>query len=115
MAKEHIGQRIKRLRSYRGMTQDDLAAALGKTRSLVSFLERTGKVNKYTLQEVAQILNVTPEDLEAGDTFRVSDAPMPVSSPPKTELVDQLRQEIGFLKETINHQWDLLKSLSKSK
>ena len=114
-AKEHIGQRIKRLRSYRGMTQDDLAAALGKTRSLVSFLERTGKVNKYTLQEVAQILNVTPEDLEAGDSFRVTEASTASSTPQKTELVEQLRKEIGFLKETINHQWDLLKALSKSK
>jgi transcriptional regulator with XRE-family HTH domain len=51
------------------MTQEELAETLGKTRSLVSFLERTGKVNKYTLQEIAGILKTTPDELEAGITL----------------------------------------------
>ena len=114
MVKEHIGQKIKRLRSFRGMTQEDLAAALGKTRSLVSFLERTGNVNKYTLQEIANILNITIEDLESGltDVKEQENKGYPKAENP---LIEQLQKEIEFLKETISHQWQLLHELSKSK
>ena len=114
MAKEHIGQKIKRLRSFRGMTQEELAVALGKTRSLVSFLERTGNVNKYTLQEIANILNITIEDLESGltDVKEQENKGYPKAENP---LIEQLQKEIEFLKETISHQWQLLHELSKSK
>jgi transcriptional regulator with XRE-family HTH domain len=112
--KEHLGEKIKRLRAFRGMTQEELAEALGKTRSLVSFLERTGKVNKYTLQEIAGILKTTPDDLEAGITLEEDSQPG-YSNTNDEQLIEQLRQEISFLKETINNQWQLLKELSKSK
>ena len=114
MVKEHIGQKIKRLRSFRGMTQEDLAAALGKTRSLVSFLERTGNVNKYTLQEIANILNITIEDLESGLT-EVKEQENKGYPKAENPLIEQLHKEIEFLKETISHQWQLLHELSKSK
>lgn len=111
-----MGQKIKRLRAYRGLTQEDLAKSLGKTRSLVSFFERTGNINKYTLQEISQLLNTTPEELE-NDTIYISPAETSSikNSVPHEQLITQLQQEIIFLKETINHQWQLLKELSKSK
>ena len=115
--KEHLGQKIKRLRAYRGLTQEDLARSLGKTRSLVSFFERTGNINKYTLQEISQLLNTTPEELE-NDTIHVSPATSTARQNfggPQEKLISQLQEEISFLKETINHQWQLLKDLSKSK
>ena len=114
--KEHIGQKIKRLRAYRGLTQEDLARSLGKTRSLVSFFERTGNINKYTLQEISQLLNTTPEELENGH-IEVSPANQQdqKSNGPEEKLISQLQQEIVFLKETIHQQWQLLKELSKSK
>jgi transcriptional regulator with XRE-family HTH domain len=115
-SKEHLGQKIKRLRAYRGLTQEDLARSLGKTRSLVSFFERTGNINKYTLQEISNLLNTTPEELES-DTIHVSPAEQTVhkTSGPEEKLISQLQQEIVFLKETIHQQWLLLKELSKSK
>lgn len=115
-SKEHLGQKIKRLRAYRGMTQEDLARSLGKTRSLVSFFERTGNINKYTLQEISQLLNTTPEELE-NETIHVSPAAPTTQSlaGPQEKLISQLQEEISFLKETVNHQWQLLKELSKSK
>jgi transcriptional regulator with XRE-family HTH domain len=115
-SKEHLGQKIKRLRAYRGLTQEDLAKSLGKTRSLVSFFERTGNINKYTLQEISQLLNTTPEELE-NDTIHVSPATPTTHSfgGPQEKLISQLQEEISFLKETINHQWQLLKDLSKGK
>lgn len=114
--KEHLGQKIKRLRAYRGLTQEDLARSLGKTRSLVSFFERTGNINKYTLQEISNLLNTTPEELE-NDHIQISPAEQQVhkATGPEEKLISQLQQEIVFLKETIHQQWQLLKELSKSK
>ncbi len=112
--KEHLGERIKRLRAFRGMTQEELAEALGKTRSLVSFLERTGKVNKYRLQEIAGILKTTPDELESGITLE-EDSTINYTNTEESQLIIQLREEIAFLKETIHHQWQLLKELSKNK
>ena len=116
-SKEHLGQKIKRLRAYRGLTQEDLARSLGKTRSLVSFFERTGNINKYTLQEISTLLNTTPEELD-NDKVQMSAAEHKDNKPyagPDEKLISQLQQEIVFLKETIHQQWQLLKELSKSK
>ena len=115
-SKEHLGQKIKRLRAYRGLTQEDLARSLGKTRSLVSFFERTGNINKYTLQEISTLLNTTPEELE-NDKVHMSPAEHSdkTCAGPEEKLISQLQQEIVFLKETIHQQWQLLKELSKSK
>ena len=114
--KEHLGQKIKRLRAYRGLTQEDLARSLGKTRSLVSFFERTGNINKYTLQEISNLLNTTPEELE-NDHIQISPTEQQGHkvTGPEEKLISQLQQEIVFLKETIHQQWQLLKELSKSK
>ena len=40
------------------MSQEDLAKAIGKTRSLISHLETSGNINKYTLQEIATALKI---------------------------------------------------------
>lgn len=119
---DHLGKKIKRLRSFRGMTQEDLAQSLGKTRSLVSFFERTGNVNKYTLQEIAAILSTTVEDLETGTISnhnqiddQPKDKPYKHETDNSQQLINQLQAEIIFLKETITHQWELLKGLTKGK
>jgi len=97
------------------MTQDGLARALGKSRSLVSFLERTGSVNAYTLHEICNILRTSPEELEPGlqalqddgssDDHRLLAA--------KDELIERLKAENRFLRETISNQWNLFRELSK--
>jgi transcriptional regulator with XRE-family HTH domain len=119
----HLGERIKRLRAFKGLTQQDLAAAIGKTRSLVSYLERTGNINPYTLQEIANALQVNTDQLEnlattdrvlaVADT--VLEEPKTVYTPTTEKLLQQLQEEIIFLKDTVNHQWQLLHELAKSK
>ncbi len=109
--KEHIGFKIKRLRAYRGMTQEGLAKALGKSRSLVSFLERTGNVNRYTLAEICAILQTSPEELET-EGMIWQEHPSPDDNDgisAKDKLIEQLQDENRFLRETIEKQWDLLR------
>ncbi len=117
--KMHIGESLKRLRSYRGMTQAELAVSIGKTRSLISFFERTGNINKYTLHEIAAALNTTPEQLEMMDytqnnLINENDVD-PINHDALLKLIEQQNKEILFLKETINKQWSLIENLSKGK
>lgn len=102
------------------MTQEELANALGKTRSLVSYFERTGNINTYTLQEITAILGANPEEINLDDTISPNeDAVTEANGNTQTgvvqKLLDQQHAEILFLKETINFQWQLLNELSKSK
>lgn len=120
-SKNHLGEKIKRLRSYRGMTQEELAKGIGKTRSLISFLERTGNINKYTLSEIARVLNTTPTDLEKIETGLMQ--PVIVESEDSLTAKNQVFQnvitrqqnEIEFLKQTISHQQNLLNRIINNK
>jgi transcriptional regulator with XRE-family HTH domain len=116
----HLGQKIKRLRAFKGMTQEELAAALGKTRSLVSYFERTGNINTYTLQEITLILGSNPEEielLENGENHNghANHNGNGSNNGALQKLLDQQQAEILFLKETIHYQRQLLDELSKVK
>jgi transcriptional regulator with XRE-family HTH domain len=115
--KEHLGKKIKRIRSFKSITQNQLAEMIGKTRSLVSFLERTGEVNKYTLQEIAVALNTTIEEIENLESVKENKATpnLDTSITNKDALIVHLKEENKFLKETIANQLTLLKELSKGK
>ncbi len=123
----HIGTRIKRLRAFKGLKQEDLAQAIGKTRSLISHLEKTGNVNRYTLQEIAQALQMSVEELEQMElepTPKPLDSTKPYSkSGPKPvsgigiyaeDMISQQKKEIEFLKETIQNQWKVIHDLTAS-
>jgi transcriptional regulator with XRE-family HTH domain len=119
--KNHLGEKIKRLRSFRGMTQEDLAKGIGKTRSLISFFERTGSINKYTLAEISRVLNITADELEEMEIESIepvlhdrNDA-IYTRSDLYQKMIERQQAEIEFLKQTISHQQHLLNQLSKSK
>ena len=60
----HIGRAIKNLRVLAGFGQQQLAEKITKTKGLISQIEKTGKVNYYTLVQIATALNTTPEKIE---------------------------------------------------
>ncbi len=116
---EHLGKKIKKIRAFNGMTQEELALAINKTRSMVSHIERTGEANYYTLKEIAKALNLPLDKLQ--DNENVNELILSQSSPSQkniindTELIQQLKQEIKFLKETIVQQQKLIFQLSKKR
>jgi transcriptional regulator with XRE-family HTH domain len=55
------GERIKLRREELGLSQAELARMLGKTRSLVSYIEKTGKVNDLTYYDILKKLELHPE------------------------------------------------------
>ncbi len=59
-----LHQRLKELREESGMTQDDLAAKIGKSQNVVSNIERgLSKVTDDYIAKFAEIFNVTPDFL----------------------------------------------------
>lgn len=117
----HIGFKIKKFRQVSGLTQDELAKAINKTRSMVSHIERTGEANYYTLNDIASILNI-PIDQLTNDKAQVSanlniDKKNTASgeTDKKDILVEHLIKEITYLKSVIENQWKVIFELSNSK
>ncbi len=114
-SKDHIGQKIKRLRAFKGMTQEDLAIKVEKTRSLISYIERTGNINKQTLKEIILILESNPEEFElkSVDFFSSNkELKKEITDTPTNAyeiLIRELKEEITYLKKIIDDQLLLLK------
>ncbi len=60
----HLGKIIKKLRIHAELTQQQLAESIGKTKALVSHIENTGKVNYYTLQQIATALHTSVDFIQ---------------------------------------------------
>jgi transcriptional regulator with XRE-family HTH domain len=117
--KIHLSDKIKRIRSFKGYTQYDLAKGIGKTRTLISHFERTGNINKYTLAEIADFLCVSIDDIEnIGEEIFMSangDFSKEEHFIWLKNLVEEQKAEISFLKKTIAQQMDVLQKLSEKK
>jgi len=57
----HLGRKIERIRTLRGIKQDTLAKALGITQVAVSRMEQCEYIDDEKLGKVAEVLGVTPE------------------------------------------------------
>jgi transcriptional regulator with XRE-family HTH domain len=114
-SKDHIGQKIKRLRAFKGLTQEDLATKIGRTRSLISYIERTGNINKQTLNEIILILESNAEEFElkSVDFFssnkEVKKEMTDITKNVYEILIRELKEEIAYLKKIIDVQLLLLK------
>ena len=112
--KEHLGEKLKKIRVLHGMSQEDLAKAIGKTRSLISHLETSGNINKYTLQEIAAALKIDTATIE---NFNYENVNILRDQNPKTEYnkdeIQRLKEEITDLKATIKEQWKVIQNLTK--
>lgn len=61
---EHLGLYIKRLRKEAELSQDELARKIGKSKSLIAFIEQSGQVRDKTLRELSEALKVPFEMLK---------------------------------------------------
>jgi transcriptional regulator with XRE-family HTH domain len=112
--KEHLGEKLKKIRVLHGMSQEDLAKAIGKTRSLISHLETSGNINKYTLQEIAAALKIDTSTIE---NFNYENAnvvrDLDSTTEYKKDEIQKLKEEIIDLKATIKKQWKIIQNLTK--
>lgn len=63
---EQVGKRIRQIRQWRGLSQQELADLIHKGRPLISHIETTGRVNRDTLRDICRVLQVSPQQLESG-------------------------------------------------
>ena len=64
MAERHLGNRLKEIRTQRGLTQTDLAALVGVSRKTINTVENSVFVPSTILAlALAKTLNVTVEEL----------------------------------------------------
>ena len=110
-AKVHIGKGIKKHRQLKGLTQQDLADKIGKTQALISSFEKSGIINKYTLQEIAEALSISVENLHSDDILNESQV---ISKElQKEKYYTHLLEEIEYLKAIVNNQLNIIQALSK--
>jgi transcriptional regulator with XRE-family HTH domain len=99
----HKGTQIKIARITMGLSQQQLADRIHKTRSLVSSIEQTGQVNIHTLEKIGEVLNMDIEALK----FTLSDNSSAVYGK-KTPKAEQLELEVTFLKKELQTLQELV-------
>ena len=106
-----IGKKIKVLRAEKGISQEELAVLINKTRALISHIEITSKVNFYTLTELANVFNVPvsyfTEDLNSLNMVK-EDRKEYASLP---EKLKKLERENELLNEIIQNQKEIIAQL----
>ncbi|MFD2601366.1 MULTISPECIES: helix-turn-helix domain-containing protein [Flavobacterium] len=110
-----IGQRIKKLREDKGITQETMAQQLDVTQSNYGRLEKDDRrLNVVKLLKIARILNVnisymfneTITEIDSDDSQMLNGANKEVYN----ILVESLRAEIQHLKDEINFLRIMVKS-----
>ena len=99
-----------------GLSQEELANAIGKTRSLISHLETSGNINKYTLQEIATALKIETAAIE---NFKLDSLSVITDNNENADYgkneIQKLKDEIKELKATVKEQWKIIQHLTKGK
>lgn len=62
-----VGRNIEKIRGIRGLTQMQLAEALGMTRQALSKIEKSEVVDEEKLEKIAKELGVTADDIKNFD------------------------------------------------
>jgi transcriptional regulator with XRE-family HTH domain len=118
----HLGEKIKKVRQLRSLTQESLGRKINLTRSAISFIEQNGKVNHQTLLNILKALSISEEDLVNFDHKAVLlREPVSTNNNYKTEneslksKVESLTKEINTLKALVKSQQKLIGVLERKK
>lgn len=104
----HLGKKIKMARQFKGLTQDQLAEKIGKTRPLVSQIEVTGKVNAYTLRKICDVLEVDIDQFDADVAFELAG-----TFSKKKKTTEESSGELEALRELVKLQKEMIDALKK--
>lgn len=81
-----IGDRVKKLRNQKGLTQSELANLLGyKSKSSVAHIENGRDIPRSMVVKLADVLDSTPAFLMGW-----TDTPIPEEKPPSSDVREQL-------------------------
>jgi transcriptional regulator with XRE-family HTH domain len=104
------GKKIKILRAERGISQQELADLINKTRALISHIEVTSKVNYFTLRSIAEALSVSIDYfIDDFDKNILNESKPDYSS--LSERITKVERENDLLNEIISHQKEIIVQL----
>jgi transcriptional regulator with XRE-family HTH domain len=84
---DHVGKRIREVRKSRGMTQDQLAAATGLSKSFISEVENDSRnASSKNLLNIANALGASVEYLLRGISLGAAVPEKVISMPPQLAL-----------------------------
>ncbi len=107
----NIGKKIKVLRAEKGVSQQQLAELINKTRALISHIEVTSKVNFYTLNEIAKALEVPVTYFTDEDYSDNIAKEMEASYSNLSEKMEMLERENDLLNEIVKNQKEIINQL----
>jgi len=67
-----IGQKVERIRTFRGFKQEYLASKLGVSQQTVSKIEQQEEIEDELLKQIAEALGVTPEVIKNFDEDKIT-------------------------------------------
>jgi transcriptional regulator with XRE-family HTH domain len=67
-----IGQKVERIRTFRGFKQEYLANKLGVSQQTVSKIEQQEEIEDELLKQIAEALGVTPEVIKNFDEDKIT-------------------------------------------
>ncbi len=109
-----IGQRIKKARLERGLTQQELGDIVGVQKSAIAKYEngRVVNIKRSTLQKIASALNIRPSELLFNESPKDT-ADLHVKIITDFELMDALKDYYLLSEESQRMVRDLIRSLKK--
>lgn len=108
----HLGKKIKLARTLMGLSQSQLAEKINKTRTLVSYIEKEGKVHPDTLKQILIGLEMREEELEYLGSRPAKDFEEVKYLKMQNEM---LLEQLNHLKELYRLQKDLIELLQQKK
>jgi len=67
-----LGQKVERIRTFRGFKQEYLASKLGVSQQAVSKIEQQDEIEEDLLRQIAEALGVTPEVIRNFDEDKIT-------------------------------------------
>ena len=110
-----IGQKIKKARLERGLTQQELGNIIGVQKSAIAKYEngRVVNIKRSTLQKIAKALNIRPSELVFNDTPKDA-ANLHVKIITDFELMEAIKDYYLLSEENRRTIRDLIRNLKKS-
>jgi len=108
----HIGEKLKMVRNILGMTQDEVAEKINRSRPMIGIIEKTGQGHPLTISAICKVLKVKPEQLEHLEEKDIKDFLTGKSNPEKIQM-DHLQKENNLLTELLRARDEKIRMLEE--
>ncbi|MPS72479.1 MAG: XRE family transcriptional regulator [Chryseobacterium sp.] len=114
-----IGHKIKNIRELKNLTQEYMAERLDISQSAYSKLEKESNISDEKLQQIAEALEVKPEDIMAFDSQKYFNSVGNVegnnSGNSNSIIIEKGVEEIELIKKLYDDKITLMEELMKQK